>query len=109
LVVLLDFVLLEVLLEVVAAAAVAASVTSVSVSLRICIICSSELNCASCETNCVLSVGFKGSWFCNCATKSWRNICSLGAVEPSVLEELVELSVLELLPTELAAEAIETS
>src|ERR1019366_3361416 len=34
---------------------------------------------ACCETNCVLSVGFRGSWFCSCATSSCRNISSVGA------------------------------
>src|ERR1019366_5230594 len=52
---------------------------SVSVSVRMAMTCSSSLNWASCETNCVLSVGFRGSWFCNCATSSCRNISSVGA------------------------------
>jgi len=39
----------------------AALLARVSVSFRIAITCSSSLNCASCETNCVLSVGLSGS------------------------------------------------
>src|ERR1035441_4241108 len=62
-----------------ALAALVASVASVSVSPRMAITCSSSLNCASWETNVVLSVGFSGSWFCNCATSNCRNICSVGA------------------------------
>ena len=71
--------------------------------------CSNSLNCANCETNCVLSVGFSGSWFWSCATRSCRNICSVGAVPPSALAALLELLELELLPRELTAEAIKTS
>ena len=51
----------------------------VSASVRMAMTCSSSLNWASCETNCVLSVGFRGSWFCSCATSSCRNISSVGA------------------------------
>jgi hypothetical protein len=57
----------------------------------------------------VLSVGFSGSWFWSCATRSCRNICSVGAVPPSALAALLELLELELLPRELTAEAIKTS
>src|ERR1700738_2097605 len=44
--------------------------------------CSKELNCASSATNCVLSVGFSGSWFFNCVTSSLRKVCSVGATPP---------------------------
>jgi hypothetical protein len=63
-----------------------AEAARLSVSLRIPITCSSSLNCASCETNCVLSAGLSGSWFFICATNRFRNIDSLG-----VLSALAEL------------------
>src|SRR5262249_62428436 len=53
---------------------------------RVCSICVtslSSLNCASCPTNCVGSMGLSGSWFCNCATSSCRNMllrpCEVGS------------------------------
>jgi hypothetical protein len=50
--------------------------------------CSSELNCANCVTNCVLSAGLIGSWFFNCATSNVRKVLSFAipAVEPEELE-----------------------
>ena len=43
--------------------------------------CSMVWNCANWVTNCVLSAGFVGSWFCSCATNNCRNISSVtGAV-----------------------------
>ena len=62
----------------VAAAAVAAA--DVSRSPRIAITCSNSLNCASCDTNWVPSVGFSGPWFLICATSSCRNMSVLGVV-----------------------------
>jgi len=97
---------LDVLLAVLAADD--ASVTKVSVSVRIAMTCSSSLNCANCDTKVVLSVGLSGSWFCSCATRSCKNICSVGAVPPNAEATLDEL-LLELDPNELTAEAIKTS
>lgn len=45
-------------------------------------------NCASCVTNVVLSMGWVGSWFCSCATRSCRNIfwVTAGELEDDVCE-----------------------
>src|ERR1039458_7935114 len=56
-------------------------------SLRIPITCSSSLIWASGDTNCVLSVGFSGSWFLSCATRRFRNISSVDDVEPLVVDD----------------------
>src|SRR5689334_19107194 len=41
------------------------------------IICSSSLNCASCDRNCVPSAGFRGFWFLIWVTSSCRKVCLL--------------------------------
>ncbi|GAB4059412.1 hypothetical protein GCM10028811_13890 [Uliginosibacterium sediminicola] len=51
------------------------------------------LICAICEVSSALSVGFIGSWFCNCVVSSFRKLACEVAVESFVVEllELVEL------------------
>jgi len=58
--------------------------------------CSSELNCASSPTNCVLSVGLSGSWFLSCATSSVKKVPSFAdtPLREFALPEL-ELELLE--------------
>src|SRR5579859_3354256 len=61
----------------------------------ICVTSLSSLNCASWPTNCVGSMGLRGSWFCSCATSSCRNMlfncCEPG--RPLLLLELVPVGV----------------
>ncbi|CAG9253783.1 hypothetical protein PUN4_200010 [Paraburkholderia unamae] len=50
------------------------------------------LICASCDVICELSIGSVGSWFCNCATSSCRNVvCRSLALVPLVDEDELEL------------------
>src|ERR1700728_1127471 len=60
-------------------------------SPRIPTTCSSSLICANWDTNCVLSAGFSGSWFWICATRSCKNISSVGVVELAELPDADEV------------------
>src|SRR5689334_12816153 len=78
-------------------------------SCRIAITCSSWLNWASCETNCVRSMGFSGSWFLICVTSNWRNISVLGALRVAALEAACVSAPLAAPKSPLIADAIRIS
>ena len=60
---------------------------SACVACSVSIFCSvsTSVNCAVCVRNCVLSAGFIGSWYFNCATSSVRNVFSLSWLLPLVV------------------------
>jgi hypothetical protein len=69
-------VLVSVLVSLVLAVPLVKSVLIAATFDEIVVSCSSELKVASWVMNWVLSVGFVGSWFCNCVTSSWRKASS---------------------------------
>ena len=66
-------------------------------SLSSVVACTLE-NCASCATDCVSSIGWSGSWFCNCVVSSLRK-ASCPSCEPSDDACCAAVWVLEIKPS----------